>query len=201
MAAVSASAGASGAMFPFNLEVDGPQPQSRLSIFFRIIFAIPQLIGTYFISALLSIVGLIGWLVILFTGKYPGGMMSFSTGGLRWLVRTYAYMALLTGQYPPFSLEDDSKYPVRFLGQGQTDGRNRLTCFFRLLMVIPHVIVLYILGAIAYIAVVIAWFAALITGSVPSGLHTFIAGVLRWGSRVYAYYYLLTDEYPPFSMS
>lgn len=200
MAAVSASAGMSGA-FPFGLEVDGPQPQNRLSVLLRIIFAIPQLIVLYFLGAIAGIVAFIAWLVILITGKYPGGMINFATGVLRWGIRVGGYMALLTDKYPPFSLEDDANYPIRFSGTGQVDGRNRLTCFFRVLMIIPHIIVLYVLGIIAEIAIFIGWIAALITGSVPGGIHNFVAGVLRWAARVEAYYYLLTDEYPPFSMS
>jgi len=200
MAAISATAGVSGP-FPFGLEVGGPEPQSRLSVLLRIFYAIPHLIVLYLLNAVLSIVSFIAWLVILFTGKYPGGMMNFTTGGLRWSLRVGGYLALLTDKYPPFSLEDDATYPIRFVGTGHVDGRNRLTCFFRILMIIPHLIVLYVLGAIAEIAIFIGWIAALITGSVPGGIHNFAAGVLRWAARVEAYYYLLTDDYPPFSMS
>jgi len=200
MAAISASASVSG-LFPFGLEVDGPQPQNRLSVLLRIIYAIPHLIVLYLLNAVLGIVAFIAWLVILITGKYPGGMMNFAIGGLRWETRVGGYLWLLTDKYPPFSLEEDAAYPVRFVGAGQVDGRNRLTCFFRILMIIPHLIVLYVLGIIAEIAIFIGWIVALITGSVPEGIHNFAAGVLRWAVRMQAYYWLLTDEYPPFSMS
>ena len=45
------------------------------------------------------------------------------------------------------------------------------------------------------------WVAALITGSLPVGLHGFIEGILRWQHRASAYALLLTDEYPPFSLN
>ena len=46
--------------------------------------------------------------------------------------------------------------------------------------------------------VLIAWFAALFTGAVPQGLHDFIAGFLRYYTRVAAYATILGDPFPPF---
>ena len=68
-------------------------------------------------------------------------------------------------------------------------------------MVIPHIIVLAVLAIVLYVVYFLSWIIALITGSVPAGMHNFLAGFLRWSSRVNAYYYLLTDQYPPFSLS
>lgn len=68
-------------------------------------------------------------------------------------------------------------------------------------MVIPSAIVLYILLLIASILIFFGWLGALITGSVPGGIHNFVAGVFRWWVRLTGYMYLLTDQYPPFSMS
>jgi hypothetical protein len=79
--------------------------------------------------------------------------------------------------------------------------RNRLTVFFRWLIAIPHFIVLSLWSIVAEIAIVVAWFAALITGRVPTGLHNFIASWLRYATHVYAYAALLADPFPPFSGS
>jgi hypothetical protein len=79
--------------------------------------------------------------------------------------------------------------------------RNRLTVFFRSLLAIPHLIVLTLWSIVAEIAIIIAWFAALITGRVPAGLHNFIAAWLRYATHVYAYVFLLADPFPPFSGS
>lgn len=76
---------------------------------------------------------------------------------------------------------------------------SRLTTFFRLLLIIPHYIMLVVYGLVAGIAVIIAWFALLITAKYPAGLYNFVAGFTRYAARVYGYYYLLTDAYPPFS--
>ena len=108
---------------------------------------------------------------------------------------------LATYPYQILTWVDDAGYPVRLLGEGAADGRNRLTVFFRIIMVIPQVIVLYFLNIAGGVVVLISWFAALFTGSVPEGLHNFMTGYLRWTTRVGAYALLLTDQYPPFSMS
>jgi hypothetical protein len=90
-------------------------------------------------------------------------------------------------------------YPVTF-EVDYVERRNRLSAFFRLLLVIPVAIWLYILGIVAYVAIVIAWFAIVITGRYPRGLYDFVAGVTRMVARVTAYAALLTDAYPPFGL-
>lgn len=187
--------------YPATLDVDPAAPQNRLSVLLRPIFAIPHMIIVAILGAVAAVITLIAWVVILVTGKYPAGMTAFVTGTLRWTMRAQGYMFLLTDKYPPFSLDEDSAYPVRFSAQVQIEGRNRLTCFFRYIMAIPHFIVLYILLIVGYVVLVISWIAALVTGSVPPGMHSFLTGVLRWNGRVTAYIDLLTDEYPPFSLT
>ena len=76
--------------------------------------------------------------------------------------------------------------------------RSRLTVFFRLLIVIPHLIWMGLWGFVAELALLVAWFAALFAGRVPDGLHGFLASYLRFYARVSAYLFLLADPYPPF---
>ena len=191
----------SSGAYPVSLEVDEPQPQNRLSVLIRIIFAIPAMLFGMVIGIGLQIVALIAWVVILVTGKYPAGMMSFTEGGLRFSSRLSGYLYLLTDKSPSFSLDADPAYPVRLSVQGQIEGRNRLTVFFRLLMAIPHYLILGVLNYVIGVVVFVAWLMALFTGSVAPGLHTFIAGYLRWTMRAQGYVLLVTDEYPPFSLS
>jgi Domain of unknown function (DUF4389) len=79
--------------------------------------------------------------------------------------------------------------------------RNRLTVFFRILLAIPHFIVVALWGLVSFFAVVSAWFVGVFTGRVPDGLHNFLASYLRYSTRVTAYAYLLSDPWPPFSGS
>jgi hypothetical protein len=79
------------------------------------------------------------------------------------------------------------------------EKRSRLSTFFRYILAIPHFVVLYVWGIVAFFAVVIAWFALVFTGKYPPALYNFVAGLERYGTAVYGYISLLTDEYPPFS--
>jgi hypothetical protein len=99
-----------------------------------------------------------------------------------------------------FSSTADARHPIGLI---VTDDlkRSRLTVFFRLLLVIPHMIWLYLWGIAVAFAVLFAWFAALFTGRVPAGLHDFNASFLRYSTRVTAYVFLLADPWPPFSSS
>jgi uncharacterized protein DUF4389 len=78
--------------------------------------------------------------------------------------------------------------------------QRRLTVGLRIFLLIPQVVVLFFLYIGAIVAVFIGWFGALFTGRLPTWVHNFVTDVLRWSTRVSAYGYLLTDQYPPFSM-
>ena len=68
------------------------------------------------------------------------------------------------------------------------------------LLLIPHWIALMFIGIAAFFAIVVSWFAVLITGKYPQGIHRFVTGTYRWGTRASAYAILMTDAYPPFSL-
>jgi Domain of unknown function (DUF4389) len=88
-------------------------------------------------------------------------------------------------------------YPVTFEADF-VERRSRLTTFFRLILLIPLVIVAYVYSILAFFALIFAWFAIVITGRYPSGLYEFMAGFTRFVTRVLAYGALLCDAYPPF---
>ena len=76
--------------------------------------------------------------------------------------------------------------------------RSRLTVFFRLLLVIPHLVWLALWGIAVWFAVLAAWVVGIFTGRVPDGLHGFIASYLRYLTHVYGYFSLAADPYPGF---
>ena len=86
-----------------------------------------------------------------------------------------------------------STYPVVYQ-QNPPVERNRLTVFFRLFMLIPHWIWICIYGIGAIVVVFCAWFAILVTGRYPDGMYNFVAGFLRYSSRVNAYSYLISTS-------
>ena len=190
---------AMNASYPVQLEVDPAAPQNRLTVLLRAILLIPHLIILYFLGIVQEIVGLLSWILIVITGRFPAGILGFATGLLHWSVRVNAYGSLLTGVYPPFSIDQESGYPVRLSVAGQTTGRSRLTAFFRIILVLPHAIALAVVGILVGLVQIVTWLVAIVLGRVPDGLHAFLAGYNIWGARVEAYYFLLVDDYPPFS--
>ena len=78
---------------------------------------------------------------------------------------------------------------------------NRWLPLIKWLLVIPHFIVLFFVGIGAFFVAVYAFFAVLFTGRWPQGAFEYLVGTFRWAYRVVAYFYLLTDAYPPFSMA
>jgi hypothetical protein len=70
----------------------------------------------------------------------------------------------------------------------------------KFLALIPHFFVLVFLGIAQFFVALIAQVAVVITGEYPPGMFAFVAGVLRWGTRVSAFILSLSDRYPPFTL-
>lgn len=117
---------------------------------------------------------------------------------------------------------EESTYPVTIQMLPPTERRNRLTTAFRMLLAIPHILLVGgpaaivgvlgwgshdegswssgggLLGIAAFIASLLSWFAIVLTGKHPETLWRLSAYYLRWRVRAVAYLTLLRDEYPPF---
>jgi hypothetical protein len=92
-------------------------------------------------------------------------------------------------------------YPVQFDADYPQAGIARWRPLVQgWLLPIPHWIALFFVLIAAYCVVIVSWFAVLITGKYPEGMFNFVAGAFRWTNRVTAYSYLMTEEYPPFSL-
>lgn len=140
--------------------------------------------------------------VILFTGRYPGGMFEYLEKMLRWGVRLNARLFHLSDGYPAFGLgaEDERTdfavpYPER-VSRGLTLVR---VLFGWLFVLIPHGFILGFRGIWVGILVFLAWWAVLFTGKYPAGWHNWVVGQIRWQMRVSVYMMFLTDQYPAFT--
>jgi hypothetical protein len=97
----------------------------------------------------------------------------------------------MTPQNPDGPVQLEVDYPPKL---------SRGLIFVKGFLAIPHFLALIVLGIGAWLAFVGSFFAVLFTGRFPEGAFTYIVGVMRWGVRVGAYLFLLTDAYPPFSL-
>jgi hypothetical protein len=119
-------------------------------------------------------------------GQQPYGQPG--AAGPAWAQPAPADLGSVTGPAPVI---------VSFAGPQQ---QARVTVLVRLVLAIPHLVVLLFLGIAAEIVAFIGWWAALFTGQLPAWAHEFETGVVRWLTRVLAYFYFLTDQYPPFTL-
>lgn len=192
--------------YPATLEVDHAEHIARWRPLVHWLLVIPHEIILYVLGALSGIIALVSWFVILFTGKLPEGLAGLQNLYVRYNNRVMAYLSFLREEYPPFTFDTTADDPgddpgVRTDVAPKLEGRNRLTTFFRPILVIPHAIVLAFLSIAAFFVWLVAFFAVIITGRWPDGMQRFYVGFMRWATRVIAYYVLLVDDYPPFSLS
>jgi hypothetical protein len=138
-------------------------------------------------------------LMIVFREKYPRWWFDFSLELARFGARVGAYLALLTDRYP--STDEEQAVQLELDYPDVKTDLNRWLPLVKWLLALPHYVALVFLFVVAVLAVLAAWFAILFTGRYPRGLFDFVVGVGRWALRVEAYaFFLLTDEYPPFSL-
>lgn len=209
------------APYAARLNVDYPEKLDRVTTLLRVIWIIP-------IAVILSLIsgtgnetvvretgervmrstggGVSGGLfvatalMIVFRMRYPRWWFDFARELTRFGARVGAYFALLTDRYPSTVEEQSVHLEVDYPDVAR--DLNRWLPLVKWLLAIPHYIVLLFLWLAAIVVVIVAWFVILITGSYPRSLFDFVVGVGRWSLRVGAYAFLLvTDRYPPFSLS
>lgn len=179
---------------PVLLLVAPPARQSRLTVFFRLLLAIPHYIALAVFGIAVEVVLIISWVGALILGRLPDFAAEFLGGYLRWSTNVQAYTSLLTDVYPPFTLED-TDYPVRLAFR---PGRlNRFAVLFRSILSIPAGIISYIVAIGSYLIVgFVAWVIVLVIGRLPAPLHGAWAAGLRYQARLNGYLYMLTSAYP-----
>lgn len=184
------------------------------------LLAIPHyvILAVLWLGALLATVAAYG--AIILTGRYPRALFDYVVGVMRWTwrVQHYAYAALGTDRYPPFTLQDVPDYPARL----EIDHPPRLSRGQALvkwwLLAIPHYLVLafflggavlavgdvdlrglpWVSGGLVGVLVLVAGVVLTMTGRYPAPIYDMVVGMDRWAIRVAAYVLGMTDVYPPF---
>jgi hypothetical protein len=187
------------------------------------LLAIPHYVVLAFLWLGFAVLSVVAFFAILFTGRYPRAIFDYNVGVLRWSWRVsyYAYGALGTDHYPPFTLQDVPGYPAHL----SVDYPERLSRGLVLvkwwLLAIPHYIIVGFFvgggawfaprsndnwqwswgsGGLVSILVLIAAVVLLFSNSYPRSLFDVVLGMQRWALRVAGYVALMTDVYPPFRL-
>ncbi|HEU4947182.1 MAG TPA: DUF4389 domain-containing protein [Kribbella sp.] len=206
---------------PVKLEARLDPNVSRALWLVKWLLAIPHYILLFFLWMVFWVFTVVAFFAILFTGRYPRAIFDFNVGVLRWNWRVafYAYSALGTDRYPPFTLEDVPDYPAR-LEVAYPERLSHGLVLVKWILAIPHFLVLAVLlgggpylsyrwedsnvsfegGGLIGLLVLIAGFVLLFSGRYPRDLFALIMGLNRWVYRVAGYVTLMTDQYPPFRL-
>jgi Domain of unknown function (DUF4389) len=200
--------------YPVTFSVDYPdRPLDRLTSAFRIFTVIPIAIlaatlehvdaqaGRHWVQVT-SAGGLIvvsTVLMLLFRQKYPRWWFDWNLEFSRFTNRVSVYLLLMDDRYP--STDDHQSVHLEY-PEVSGPELNRWLPLVKWFLAIPHYVVLFFLAIAAFFVVIYVWFAILFTGRYPRGAFEFVEGVLRWSNRVGGYAFsLVTDRYPPFSLS
>jgi hypothetical protein len=174
----------------------GPEPQRRWTVLIRLILVIPQVVVLVVLGIAAVVLLILGWFGALFTGRLPDFAEEFLSGYLRWDMRVYAYIGLLTDVYPPFTLGEAPEYPVVLAIPPPTE-LNRAAVFFRIILSIPAYIVAQVIsGAATSLLLFVAWIVVLVTGQLPQAFFDIIRLIVRYHARLGGYFAMLTPEYP-----
>jgi hypothetical protein len=220
--------------YPVDLEIDGPERQNRWITAFRLILFLPAflLVAVFFGGpggggggrggwngdgageeayyyntggvGLALTVAVLAWFACLVRARMPHGFHDLLAYTIRYGAQTLGYVLVLTDRYPnsdprePVAAPPPPR-PVELVSADEDLRRNRLTVFFRLLLTIPHFVWLVLWGIAVFFALIVGWFATLITGRLPDALHRFLGAYLRYETHVFSYLTLVANPFPGFT--
>lgn len=179
---------------PVTLACEDDRRRNRLMVLFRLPLAFPHFVWLVLWSLVVIVVALAGWLAALALGRLPAWLHRFLARYVRYSTHAGAFLYVLGGPFPGFTGRPGS-YPVD-LRIDDPSPQSRVKTLFRLFLGIPAFMIASALGTVQLMAGVGAWWVALITGTVPQGLHRLLAWGTRYQGQVSTYVLLLTERYP-----
>lgn len=175
--------------------VDGDdRRRSRLTVFFRLLLALPHFVWVALWGVVALLAALVNWFATLIVGRSPSPLHRFLVRYLRYAFHVSAFATLVANPFPGFVGEPGS-YPVDLDVRAER-RQHRLKTLFRSFLAIPAIVIASLLEHLLFLVAVFAWFAALITGRMPSGFQHVGAAALRYNAQLWAYLLLITDRYP-----
>lgn len=207
--------------YPIDLAIAPAERLSRWKVLLRIPLALPAIMLGVVLSGggvnlssrnsssrmlsggLLTAVALLAWFAILARGRMPRGLRDAGAYSLSYGAQLWAYLLLVTDRYPdsdPIAALGEvptREDPIALVGEDDL-RRSRLTVFFRLPLVFPHLLWLTLWSILALLATILNWPATLVRGRSPAALHRFLAAYVRYLISVNAFLYLVANPFPGF---
>ena len=207
---------------PIRMVVGDDLERSRLTVFFRLLLAIPHIIWLILWGIAVFFVAILSWFIVLFTTRLPEGLHAFSAAYVRYGTHVYGYLLLAASPFPGFTGTEGS-YPVD-LEIDPPAPQSRWKTAFRILLAIPALLLsaalvngsgggggggtttssgsdeaYYYWGGsmgLAFTIAFFAWFACMVRARMPNGFRDALAYALRYTAQTYGYLLFLTDRYP-----
>jgi len=168
----------------------------RLAVFRGVMLA-PHWVFGFFLGLKLGSLTFVNYWIVLFTGRPK--FVDFVSGAISYYARVNGYALRLTDQYPPFSLIAPG-YPVQVRLDPPAEVERR-RIFIALLVGGPMFVVLALVSVAAFlVGFFLVGFSIIFTGHYPEAQFRFAALVLRYQARSYAYWHLMSNRLPGFSL-
>jgi hypothetical protein len=191
--------------YPTQLEFHGDRHIRRWRPLVQWLLAIPHLMIAGALNTLRNVLTVVSFFTVLFTKQIPRALFDVMAMTFRYEWRAASYALFLHEDYPPFDFEpdaaDDGVEPHTTVSFTYPEELARWKPLYKWLIALPHYFVLMALAFAAVIVVVGGFVTVLLTGEYPAGARDFLVGFYRYNLRVQAYVGLLTDQYPPFSLT
>ena len=178
---------------PIQVHIEGGLEHSRLTVFFRLLLAIPHFIWLFLWGIAWFFAVVAAWFAALFAGRVPNGLHRFIAAYVRYSTHVFAFVQLIGRRFPGFTGRAGA-YEIDLV-IATPERQNRWKTLFRFFLAIPALIVASALGGVLLVVAFLGWWHALVTGRMPEGLRNLGAACLRYQGQTYAYLSLLTDRY------
>jgi len=179
---------------PISLRVDDDLRRSRVTVFFRLLLAIPHFVWLNLWGIAVEVGIVINWFAALILGRSPRWLHRFVGAYLRYQTHVLAFVTLVGNPFPGFVGRPGS-YPID-LQIDPPERQSRLKVLFRIFLALPAIFVAWVLEFLLFLVAFLSWFAAIVTGRMPTGFRNVGAWALRYIAQLNAYLYILTDRYP-----
>jgi 2-(1,2-epoxy-1,2-dihydrophenyl)acetyl-CoA isomerase len=179
---------------PVALEVNDDLKRWRLTVFLRLILALPHIYLVQYWGFVAFLVSIVNWFITLFRGQTPRGVHEYLERYVRYQTHVLAYVSLVADPYPKFRGWYGT-YPVD-VRVAPPAPQNRWITGFRLVLAIPALVFAYVLTLVAFVVAFVGWFVALAVARYPRGFRDLQAYALRFNAQTLAFVLLLTDRWP-----
>ena len=183
-----------GPLHPVGLGVSDDLRRSRVTVFFRLLLALPHIVWLILWGIAAFLAGIAGWFAALVIGRLPRALHRFLSAYLRYVTHVGAFLFLTANPFPGFT-GTAGRYPVD-PELPEPERQSRLVTFFRVFLAIPAFAVSSSLYTLAFVAAFFGWFVALALGRMPRSFREAQAYAFRYGVQTDAYLWLLTSRYP-----